>query len=366
MSLHSELGGQGRIGDPQMSPATDPRTDPRLLAALAAVGMDGPAVSSGVARDTTSAAFADMIVASHTGFEALYEALPNELSNDDATETEHTTRAIDGPDGNEITLHIFRPAGAAEALPALVYLHGGGMVLLNTVNKVHERWCRDLAASGLVVVAVDFRSAGSGQLAPFPQGLNDCAHAVAWVAEHRSELGISDKIVLQGESGGGNLVLAVVLKAKRDDTLGNISGAYAMVPYISGGYGWTRNRKLAELPSLVETDGYFLDCADMDLFVAAYDPTDAHREDPLAWPYFATVEDLTGLPPHVISVNELDPLRDEGIAYARRLAAAGVAVVGRVNLGVVHAADSIFRQALPDLYRSTIRDIRGFVGGLPA
>ena len=66
----------------------------------------------------------------------------------------------------------------------------------------------------------------------------------------------------------------------------------------------------------------------------------------------------------MISVNELDPLRDEGIAYFRLLQRAGVPVVGRVNLGLTHAAEMSFRQAVPEAYKATVRDIRGFAGSL--
>ena len=198
---------------------------------------------------------------------------------------------------------------------------------------------------------------------PFPAGLDDCSRALDWVHDHRDELGITS-IVLQGESGGANLVLATTLKAKREGRLEHIDGVYATVPYISGGYGWDRDRKLRELPSMVENDGHFLDCGMMDLLASVYDPTGENAENPLAWPYFATEADVQGLPPHVIAVNELDPLRDEGIAYFRLLQRAGVPVVGRVNLGVTHGADMAFRVAIPEAYQAAVRDIRGFAGSL--
>jgi acetyl esterase/lipase len=110
----------------------------------------------------------------------------------------------------------------------------------------------------------------------------------------------------------------------------------------------------------VENDGYYLDCQMLDLLAAAYDPAGDHARDPLAWPYFAAEADLAGLPPHVISVNELDPLRDEGIAYYRKLARAGVPVAGRVNLGITHTAEFVFRRALPEVYTATVRDIKRF------
>jgi acetyl esterase/lipase len=229
---------------------------------------------------------------------------------------------------------------------------------------VHRQWTEDLATTGMVVVAVDFRNAWTAQGAhPFPAGLDDCTSALDWISEHREQLGIT-RVVLQGESGGANLVLATTLKAKREGRLDRIDGVYAMVPYISGGYGWDDERKLRELPSMVENDGHYINCQMMDMLVAVYDPTGENAENPLAWPYFATEADVEGLPPHVVSVNELDPLRDEGIAYFRTLLRAGVPAVGRVNLGLVHGADSIFRQAVAENYRATVRDIKGFADSL--
>jgi acetyl esterase/lipase len=92
---------------------------------------------------------------------------------------------------------------------------------------------------------------------------------------------------------------------------------------------------------------------------AVYDPLGAHADDPLCWPHRADTE-LHGLPPHVLSVNELDPLRDEGLAYQRRLVANGVSAVGRTVSGTVHGGDMYFRAAMPDVYAATIRDIHGF------
>ncbi|MGW6456351.1 alpha/beta hydrolase fold domain-containing protein [Streptomyces sp. NPDC055078] len=358
----------GPSGDPEpaMSPRTDPRTDPRLLAALTAHGLDAAAAPPPVDRHAAAASRTEFVAALHTAFEGLYEALPGELPGDDTVGIDCVTHTITGVDGNTITLRIYRPAGPDRALPCAVYFHGGGMTVLEADNKVHRRWCQDLAASGMLAIGVDFRNAYSPSGPhPFPAGLNDCAGAVAWIHANRDALGIS-RLVLQGESGGANLALATTLKAKREGRLDAIDGVYATVPYISGAYGWPEARKRAELPSLVENDGYFTTCATLDLLVASYDPLGEDAENPLCWPYFATEADLAGLPPHVIAVNELDPLRDEGIAFYRKLLRAGVPAVGRVNLGLVHGADLIFRQAVADVYLATVRDIKRFADSLGA
>ena len=355
---------EGRLGDPDVELRNDPRLHPRLRAALAAVGLDGHAAPPPMDRSAPPEAIAEFVGQAHAGFEGLYAALPNEWPDETPSGVTHRTETIQGVDGNDIPLHIFRPAEADGPLPGTVYIHGGGMTILDAHNRVHRQWSEDLAASGMVVVTVGFRNAWTPEGAnPFPAGLNDCSSALDWIHEHRDDLGMTT-LVLQGESGGANLVLATALKAKREGRLDRIDGVYATVPYISGGYGWDIERKLRELPSMVENEGHYLNCAMMDMLVAVYDPTGENAENPLCWPYFATEADVEGMPPHVISVNELDPLRDEGIAYFRKLQRAGVPVVGRVNLGLTHAADMSFRQAVMDAYRATIRDIRGFAGSL--
>ncbi len=79
---------------------------------------------------------------------------------------------------------------------------------------------------------------------------------------------------------------------------------------------------------------------------------------------FATDADLRGLPPHVVSVNELDPLRDEGVASFRKLVHAEVPTAGHIKPGLVHAADSSFRLAVPHAYQATVGDIKRFMDGL--
>ncbi|KAF2095287.1 alpha/beta hydrolase domain-containing protein [Rhizodiscina lignyota] len=348
---------------------TDPRANQTMIAALKPFGLADKRVPVLLDRSCSEAELLGFCKAANDGYvDAMYEALPTELPGDEKRRSTVEVKTIKGGDGQDMKLYIFKPDGAKGELPGLVYTHGGGMVVVPTDNKLHRAWCHDIATSGdgMVVVMVDFRNAYDAQahkLVPFPAGLNDCVAAVEWVANHKSELGIS-KLVIQGESGGGNLSIATGLKLKQDGKGNLIDGVYALCPFISGAYSWSREKLAAELPSLLEFDGYFLSVPSMDLMVKAYDPEDKHRTNPLAWPYHATEEDLEGSPPHTVVVDELDPLRDEGLAFARKLNRAGVPAVGKINLGMTHGAPELLRQSLPEIRFSTISDLHGFVSRL--
>jgi acetyl esterase/lipase len=267
-----------------------------------------------------------------------------------------TTVTIAGGDGNEVTLFISRPDHAQGPLPALVHLHGGAMAIGSAADASYRHLREALAAAGLVTVGVEFRNSG-GRLGahPYPAGHNDCAAAIRWVHAHADDLGISHLIV-GGESGGGNLSLTVTHKAKREGWLDEIAGVYAQCPYISD--RWLDYPD--DLPSLRENDGYFISCQQAALLGSIYDPGGEHVEDPTCWAAKASDMDLNGLPPHVISVNELDPLRDEGLAYYRRLLGAGVSAVGRIVAGTCHGGDILLPKAMPDVFESTVADIAGF------
>lgn len=234
------------------------------------------------------------------------------------------------------------------------------MTTLDTLRPGNIRWLTDLAQRGVVSIAIDFRNAWSETAYnPYPAGLNDCAEAVKYIASHKSELGI-DKIVLEGESGGGNLSLATALKANQEGWITAIDGVYAYSPNVCNVYGWSAERIAQEFPSRVANDGYMFDAAGARAMQSYYAPNVEDRTHPVAFPYYATVDMCRGLPPHVIRVDELDPLRDEGIAYCRKLCAAGVEAVGSVNLGVTHGSMVLFRKAIPELYSAGMREIVGF------
>ena len=348
----------GRLGNPDFLLRDDPRADPRMVAALSAFGMDGAQEPPPVTVESSLEERLAFSAAAEAGFSELLGALYTHLP--EVSGVTSRVETIEAPAGHELTLHIHAPTETHGALPCVYHIHGGGMVILRATDPLSERWRNELAATGLVVVGVEFRN-GAGVLGnhPFPAGLDDCDAGLRWVSEHADSLGTS-KVIVSGESGGGNLTLAIALRAKRNGTLGRIAGVYAQCPYISGGWAV----RTPDLPSLYENDEYFVSCSLFGILASVYDPSGDHVRDPLCWPYHATPADLEGLPPHVISVNELDPLRDEGLAYYRTLLKAGVSAVSRTVNGTCHAGDVLFRGAMPDVYAATIRDIKGFADAL--
>ena len=346
----------GRLGNPEMSLINDPRAIPAVTKVMSDYGLDALAPDPTISVEATQKEKVDYMTSLEPLYEEIFESWYSELP--EVNGVERFTKTIDGVDGNKVTLYIHKPEKQDSDIPGILHIHGGGMSILKANNPNYVRWRDDLASTGLVVVGVEFRNV-AGELGshPFPAGLNDCSSALNWMFENKEELDVS-KIIISGESGGGNLTLATTLKAKKDKKLFQIDGAYAQCPYISNEY----HRTINYLPSLVENNGYFLNVKDMAVMATAYDGIDS--DNPLAWPLFATIEDLNGLPPHVISVNELDPLRDEGLLYYKKLLIAGVDASSITINGTVHAGDMIFIKATPKIYRSSLMHINNFAYSL--
>jgi len=267
-----------------------------------------------------------------------------------------TKDVISSPDGNTIKLQIVRPDND-ETVACVYYIHGGGMATLSSFYGNYRAWARILAANGVAVVMVEFRNSilatGVPEVEPYPAGLNDCISGLKWTHDNAAAFGIDpERIIVAGESGGGNLALATGLKLKFDGELGIVKGLYAMCPYING--MWPDDR----YPSSVENNGIFIDVKG-NRGAVGYGIQAYRARDPLAWPGFATKEDVAGLPPTVISVNECDPLRDEGIAFYRLLLSAGVSARGREVLGTMHATELI-PILCPEISHDTARDLAAF------
>jgi len=154
------------------------------------------------------------------------------------------------------------------------------------------------------------------------------------VVAQADELGIdASRVVIAGESGGGNLTLALGMKLLREGDVDLVSGLYAFCPYIAA--------NAPGRPPLVDREQRHLLESAQQSGKWMYGIDGFENRDPLAWPRFASAEDVKGLPRVVISVNECDPLRDEGIAFYRLLLANGVAARCRQSMGTMHGTEII-------------------------
>ena len=333
----------------------DPRIDPRLKALFA--WPDRPPVGDIESRDALIAeANAPEALTAEAALDMLFNACDTEENAPSAGLSIRTETYVSAPDGNSVQIAVIRP-DTTERLPCVVYIHGGGMQTMSAFNGMYKAWGRIIASQGVAVVMPDFRNAlrpsSAPQVLPFPAGLNDCVSAVKWARANATSLGIDpDRIVVAGESGGGNLTLATGLKLLKDGDIGLIKGLYALCPYIAGQWPHPAN------PSAVENNGILLELHN-NRGAMAYGIDAFERKDPLAWPGFATEADVTGLPPVVISVNECDPLRDEGIGFYRLLLRAGQPARCRQLMGTIHGTE-IFSIACPEISRDTAADLARF------
>ncbi|HUZ12305.1 MAG TPA: alpha/beta hydrolase [Caulobacteraceae bacterium] len=333
----------------------DPRIDPRIKAVLGG-WPDAANPGDAASRDELLAELeTPQAKARQAAMQPFMEAMDNEIVAPSAGLVTRTERFQSAPDV-WINIRFIRPDNAER--PACVYyIHGGGMTSMSAFDGMYRAWGRIIAREGVAVAMVDFRNAlspsSAPQVAPFPAGLDDCVSGLKWVRAHADALGIDPaRIVVAGESGGGNLTLATGLKLKRDGDLGLVKGLYALCPYIAGEWPQARH------PSSTENNGILLDLHN-NRGAMAYGIEELKRRNPLAWPGFASVEDVAGLPPTVISVNECDPLRDEGIEFYRLLLRAGVAARCRQVMGTIHGTE-VFSICCPDISRDTASDLANF------
>jgi acetyl esterase/lipase len=238
----------------------------------------------------------------------------------------HATQDLTLPgEQGPIRARLYRPS-AARKLPLIVYFHGGGFVICDI--DVYDDLCRQLANySGCAVVSVNYRLAPE---VPFPGPLEDCYGALKYLAQQGESLAIDPaRLAVAGDSAGGNLATAAAQLAR--DRAGPALRYQALIyPALDPGCDSASMRALAE--------GFLLSREAMRWYWGCYlsAPTDA--ANPLAAPLRANV---AGLPPATVITAEFDPLRDEGEAYVGQLRAAGVAVVGRRFLGMIHGFASL-------------------------
>ncbi|MCL2582097.1 MAG: alpha/beta hydrolase [Streptosporangiales bacterium] len=231
------------------------------------------------------------------------------------TGTSATDRTIPGPDGNEIPVRIYRSGRAVSGdRPLIMYFHGGGFVF-GTLRMGDWLCSSAAAATGAVVVSVDYRLAPAHR---FPAAVDDCYAALTWAAGHAAELGAGGPVAVMGESAGGNLSAVVSLLA-RDNGGPAIAHQALLYPAtdMSEAAKESRSRK-------VNANAPILSVEDMTAFRRLYLGHDGETSDPKASPLLAPSHE--GLPPALIQVAEHDPLKDDGVRYAEALRAAGVPV----------------------------------------
>ena len=227
-------------------------------------------------------------------------------------------------DGQPLEIRVVRPEGAKGELPVFMFFHGGGWVLGD--YPTHERLIRDLVVgSGAAAVYVDYTPSPE---AKFPTAINQAYAATRWVAEHGKEIGVDgNRLAVAGNSVGGNMAAVVAIKAKEAGTP-KLRFQALLWPVTDANFNNASYNQFAE--------GHFLTRNMMQWFWNNYTTDPRQRDDIHASPLRANLEQLKGLPPALVQTAEMDVLRDEGEAYARKLDAAGVPVTAVRYNGMIH------------------------------
>ncbi|GAA4706616.1 alpha/beta hydrolase [Pseudonocardia yuanmonensis] len=256
--------------------------------------------------------------------------LRDQLPAPDETGVTVTEVRVPGPEGApDVPLRIYRPD--VPAGPVGIYdVHGGGFIM-GDLDGSHAANVAIARSVGAVLVTVDYRLAPEHR---FPAGLEDCYAGLVWFAEHAEEYGVDpDRIAIHGISAGGGLCAALALLA-RDRGGPAIAFQYLGVPEVDDRLETPSMRAFTDTPiwnrpnAVVSWDSYLGEGV-----------RGTNEVSPYAAPARAT--DLAGLPPAYVSVMAFDPLRDEGIAYALALQAAGVPVELHLFPGTFHGSSLI-------------------------
>lgn len=235
-------------------------------------------------------------------------------------------RTIPGPAG-DLPVRIYTPAGAGP-FPGLAWFHGGGWVVgdLDSADGPARHLC---VGAGCVVVSVDYRLAPETK---FPGPAEDCYAATQWLAANAAALNVDpDRIAVGGDSAGGNLAAAVSLMSR---DRGGSPLVFQLLVYPVTEPDFDNGSYTAN------AEGYQLSRDVMIWYWEQYLASAADADNPYASPLRAA--DLSGLPPALVLTAEYDPLRDEGEAYAARLAAAGVPVACTRYDGLIHGFFGMF------------------------
>ncbi|MFD1815308.1 alpha/beta hydrolase [Rhodococcus gannanensis] len=229
-------------------------------------------------------------------------------------------RTVPGPAG-DVPVRIYHPAGEIESpCPIVVFAHGGGFVFCDL--DTHDGLCRAAANGiGAVVVSVDYRLAPES---PWPAAAEDVYAVLCWASAQREALG-GDRLVVAGDSAGGNLAAVTALMA-RDRSGPAVAAQVLLYPVIGADFGTQSYTEFAT--------GHYNTRAAMRWYWDQYVPNETDRAHHYAGPLHA--EDLSALPPAVVVTAGCDPLRSEGDDYANALAEQGVPVTHRRYDGAIH------------------------------
>jgi acetyl esterase len=222
--------------------------------------------------------------------------------------------------GRKVRCCAFRRSGR-DAAPCLIYMHGGAF--MQGSPETHDAITAAIAGTtGSTVISVDYALAPEQ---PFPAAVRDCEAVVRWVFANAASLGIDPtRISVGGDSAGANL--AAVMTLIFHGTEQRLKGQLLFYPPV--------DTELARPSFTQNADGPIIRTADMARNWALYCPSAADLRAPFVAPLRA--RDHGGLPPAFIAVAEHDPLRDDGIAYAARLTACGVAVALHPGTSLIH------------------------------
>lgn len=228
-----------------------------------------------------------------------------------------------GPTGST-NVRIYRPRGVTGALPVVIYTHGGGWVLGDA--DTHDRLVRELAVgANAVVVFVDYARSPEHR---YPVAVEQSYATLAYVAAHADEFGAdASRIAIAGDSVGGNMATVVALMAKERKGP-QLSAQLLFYPVTDASMATQSYSDFGQGPWLTKPA--------MAWFWDQYLPDAAKRADIHVSPINASADQLKGLPQTLLLTDENDVLRDEGEAYGRNLAAAGVPVTSVRYNGTIH------------------------------
>ncbi|CND62666.1 alpha/beta hydrolase R526 [Mycobacterium tuberculosis] len=227
-------------------------------------------------------------------------------------------------EAGDVRVRIVKPARASGTLPVVLYVHGGGWVLGNA--GTHDRLVRELATGADAAVA--FVEYDRSPEARYPVAIEQAYGTARWITEHGAGEGLdASRMAVAGDSVGGNMTAALTIMAKRR---GDVRFVHQSLyyPVTDAGQDTASYREFA--------DGPYLTAKAMAWFWDAYTLDPVQRTEVTASPLRATLDDLRGLPPAFLIVDENDVLRDEGEAYARRLTEAGVPTTSVRYNGILH------------------------------